>query len=209
MNALLSTAVGNVRHWYLPLIIGILLILLGIDVFSTPAASYLTLTIIFSLSFLVTGIMQIIFSISNREELSSWGWHLVGGILYALLGLLLLLRPEISVVTLPFIVGFFVLFHSVNALGWAYELKSLSIARWGNTVVPAVLGIIFSFILLWNPLFAGLSLVVWTGLAFVFAGIAAIVLSFQLKNIKDMTGRLADLVKSRYQRIKKKSREQR
>ena len=185
MNALLSAVVGAVKHWYIPLIIGILLILLGIDVFSTPVGSYLALTIIFSLSFLVTGLMQIVFSILNRQELSSWGWHLVGGILYALFGLLLLSRPEISVVTLPFIVGFFVLFHSVNALGWAYDLKRLGVQNWGNTAIAAVLGIIFSFILLWNPLFAGLSLVIWTGLAFVFTGIAAIVLSLQLKKVKD------------------------
>jgi uncharacterized membrane protein HdeD (DUF308 family) len=205
MNALLSTVVGTVKHWYIPLIIGVLLIILGIDVLSTPVGSYLTLTIIFSLSFLVTGLMQIIFSISNRQELSSWGWHLVGGILYVLFGLLLVSRPEISVVTLPFIVGFFVLFHSINALGWAYQLKRLGVRSWGNTAIAAVLGIIFSFILLWNPVFAGLSLVIWTGLAFIFTGIAAIVLSVQLKKLKDITGEVADHVKTRYQNIKKES----
>jgi uncharacterized membrane protein HdeD (DUF308 family) len=179
----LKSAREAIRHWYIPLIFGILLLIVGIDVLATPVAAYLTLSWLFSLSFLVTGILQVAFSIANRDRIHSWGWLLAGGILYILIGLLLLSQPQISIVTLPFIVGFYILFQSVNALGWAYDLKHMGVARWGNVALLGVLGIIFSFILLWNPVFAGLSLAIWTGFAFVFAGVAAILLSFQLKRL--------------------------
>src|SRR5216684_2551730 len=110
----LEAAVNSIKHWYIPLIIGLVLILLGVYVFVTPLASYLTLSIVFSASFLVSGILQITFSIANSKELNSWGWYLAGGILYALFGILLVSRPEISITTLPFVVGFFVLFKSAN-----------------------------------------------------------------------------------------------
>jgi uncharacterized membrane protein HdeD (DUF308 family) len=198
----LKTVVSSIKHWWIPLIIGVVLAGAGIYVFATPLASYLALSIIFSVSFLVSGILQMTFAIANRKELNSWGWYLAGGILYTLFGILLVSRPEISIVTLPFVVGFFVLFKSANALAWAYDLNSMGIKNWGNIAIVAVLGLIFSFILLWNPLFAGLSLVIWTGLAFLLTGIASIMLSFHLKKIKDIPGKISDDLKQRIESIK-------
>ena len=203
----LKTAIGSVKHWYIPLIIGLLLIVMGISVFATPLASYLTLSALFSVSFLISGILQIIFSLANRREMDSWGWHLVGGILYTLFGLLLINRPEISITTLPFVVGFFVLFASANALAWAYDLRKMGSASWGSIAALGVLGMLFSFILLWNPLFAGLSLVIWTGMAFVFAGIAAIMLSIQLKKVKDVPAKVSEELRRRYDSIRKEYHE--
>jgi uncharacterized membrane protein HdeD (DUF308 family) len=151
---------------------------------------------------LKTVVSWMTFAIANRKELNSWGWYLAGGILYTLFGILLISRPEISIVTLPFVVGFFVLFKSANALAWAYDLNSMGIKNWGNIAIVAVLGLIFSFILLWNPLFAGLSLVIWTGLAFLLTGIASIMLSFHLKKIKDIPGKISDDLKQRIESIK-------
>jgi uncharacterized membrane protein HdeD (DUF308 family) len=198
----LGTVVNSIKHWYIPLIIGVVLAGSGIYVFATPLASYLALSLIFSFSFLVSGILQMTFAIANSKELNSWGWYLAGGILYTLFGILLVSRPEISIVTLPFVVGFFMLFKSANALAWAYDLKSMGIKNWGNIAIVAVLGLIFSFILLWNPLFAGLSLVVWTGLAFLLTGFASIMLSFHLKKIKDIPGKISDDLKQRIESIK-------
>lgn len=180
----LKTAADAIKHWYIPLIFGIILLLVGIDVLMTPLASYLTLAAVFSIAFLVSGLLQLLFAITNIGRLHSWGWYLAGGILYSIIGLLLVSRPQISIDTLPFFVGFFVLFQSVNALAWAYDLKHLGVKSWGSVAILGVLGIIFSFILLWNPLFAGLSLVIWTGMAFIFGGIAAIMLSIHLKRLK-------------------------
>ena len=198
----LEAAAYSIKHWYLPLLIGLVLLLLGIYVFITPLASYLALSLIFSISFLVSGILQITFSIANRKELNSWGWYLAGGILYTLFGLILVGRPEISIVTLPFVVGFFLLFKSVNAIAWAYDLKNMGVPQWGSIAFVAVLGLIFSFILLYNPIFAGVSLVVWTGLAFVFAGFASILLSIQLKKAKNKSGKISADLKQRIESIK-------
>lgn len=199
----LKTAMDAVKHWYIPLIIGLIFILLGIYVLATPAASYLTLSLVFSLSFLVSGILEIVFSIANRKEMDSWGWYLAGGVLYSLLGILLLSRPEISLITLPFVVGFYVLFYSASALGWAYDLRNMGIMGWGNVAVAGVLGIILSFILLWNPLFAGFSLVLWTGIAFLMIGLSGIMFSLHLKKIKNMPGKLSEELKNRIENIKK------
>lgn len=198
----LETIVDSVKHWYIPLIIGIILMLVGIYVFTTPLTSYLALTVLFSVSFFVSGLLQIVFSIVNREELPSWGWHLAGGVLYTLFGIFLMSRPEITIVTLPYIVGFYVLFQSVSLLGWSFDLKKMEIDNWGYLTFVSILGIIFSFILLRNPVFAGGTLVAWTGIAFLVSGIGSIMLSLKLKKVKDLPGKVSDELKKRIQNIK-------
>ena len=203
----LTTAIDSVKHWYVPLIIGILLVLVGFYVFATPLISYLTLSVLFSVSFFVSGLLQVSFSIANRKNMDNWVWYLVGGILYFLFGLLLVSRPEISILTLPYVIGFCMLFLSANALGWAYDLKNSGVLNWGNVAIAGVLGLLFSFILIWNPLFAGLSLVIWTGMSFVVAGISSIMLAFHLKKIKDIPGKISEDLKTRILKIKKEFEE--
>jgi len=39
---------------------------------------------LFSWSFIVSGILEIIFALQNKNEVDGWGWYLTVGILYAL-----------------------------------------------------------------------------------------------------------------------------
>ena len=46
------------RLWFLPLITGILFIVVGIWIFKTPMESYLTLSIFFAVTFLISGLFR-------------------------------------------------------------------------------------------------------------------------------------------------------
>src|SRR5690554_4134858 len=98
-NLFLKQIKQSVKHWYLHLIIGIVFIATGILAFTYPAQSYLALTIVFSVSFLVSGIMEITFATANRNVLENWGWTLVLGIFTTLVGIMLLANPAVSAVT--------------------------------------------------------------------------------------------------------------
>jgi uncharacterized membrane protein HdeD (DUF308 family) len=201
-NSFFKTIRTSIKHWYIPLIIGILLILLGFYTISTPVAAFLTLAILFSWSFIISGILEIIFAVQNKDEVDGWGWYLTGGILYTLFGILLIANPLLSASTLAFIVGFYALFKSFQLLSFSFDLKNYGSKSWGWSLLFAILGIIFSFILLWNPLFAGFSLVIWTGMAISTVGFAACVFAFQLKSLKDIPKKLPDEWKERYQKLK-------
>ncbi len=171
------------RHWYLLLILGIILIVVGIWVFSTPVLSYATLSILFAVSFFVTGILEIVYAVSNRKEVNNWGWSLVGGIIDLLIGILLMALPLTSMLFLAFYVGFGILFRSVMAIGKAIDLKNQRIGDWGYLLFIGILGLLFSFVLIWNPLFAGFTIVFYTGIAFIIVGIFEIYFSFRLRKI--------------------------
>lgn len=203
MANFLKTIRESIKYWYIPLIIGILLMVLGFYLFTVPMETYFTLAMLFSISFIVSGLLDIVFSIQNHKTLSGWGWYLVGGILTLALGIYLVTYPEIPVTILPFVVGFTLLFRSFLALGYSFDLRDMRILSWGNVALASVAGIIFSFLLLASPFFTGLSLVVLTALSFIFVGIASIVLSLDLKKIKDMPERISSELKERLYSVQK------
>ena len=180
-NLLLRRVKKAVKHWYLHLIIGIVLILTGIWTFSRPLQSYFALTIIFSVSFLISGIMEMTFAISNRKIVENWGWTLALGILTTIVGILLFTNPDISAITLPLYIGFMLLFHSIWAIASAIDIKSYGVTGWGTLLFIGILGAIFSFIVIWKPAFGGMTIVIWTGLALLTTGVFNLFLSIKMR----------------------------
>ena len=190
---IIKRAKSSTKHWYLSLIVGILFIGVGIWVFITPVSSYLALSILFSLTIFVSGIFEIIYSISNRKEIDNWGWVLTGGIIDLLFGIWLMASPLLSIAILPFVVGFMLMVRAIMAIGFSFDLKDVAKSGWGWLLALSIIGLLFSFVLLWNPAFAGLTLVIWTGCAFVTLGFYRIILSFKLMHLYKLSKKISRL----------------
>lgn len=174
----------RVKNWYLTLITGILFIGIGIWVMATPIGAFLTLAWLFSFGFIFSGITDIIYSITNRKTIKSWGWLLVLGILTFLIGFHLMLRPGLTALVLCYYIGFWLLFRSIMHIGNAIELKDQGVKNWLWILVLGILGIVFSFILLWNPTVTSIATSFWLGFGFIALGLLQIVLGFGLRKIK-------------------------
>jgi len=184
-TTILNSAQSAVKNWWISLLLGILYIIAGIWVFQTPLASYVSLSIVFSVFIFASGISQIVFSISNKNEIQGWGWYLAGGILDLIIGILLITHPLMTMAILPFYVGFWLLFQGFMAIGLSFQFKSAGMPSWGWLLFLGFLTLLFSFLLLANPVFAGLSIVYMTAFALITAGIFRIFLAFDLKKIKN------------------------
>jgi uncharacterized membrane protein HdeD (DUF308 family) len=182
-TSILATTKSVIKHWYLILLAGVIFIAAGIWVASTPLSAYLALSILFSVSFILIGLMEVIFAIANHKEMKGWGWLLVYGLFNLLIGGILAYDPLISITTLPLYVGFVVLFRSITTIGVSLDRENYGIPGTGSLLWLGILGVFFSFILLWNPAFAGLSLVIWTAIALITAGIYSIYFSILLKKL--------------------------
>jgi uncharacterized membrane protein HdeD (DUF308 family) len=117
--------------------------------------------------------------------MKGWGWNLVYGITNVSIGIILISNPTISIASLPIYVGLTVLFRSALAIGTSLDLSGYGVPGAGSLLAIGILGMIFSFILLKNPDFAGLSLVSWTTITLLMAGIYSIYYSLQLKKLND------------------------
>ena len=184
MNTTVTSMQEDVKYWYIPAIIGLILIIVGIYLFTVPAETYVVLIGLFIASFIIGGLLEIVLAIANASTLSGWGWYLVGGILMFLTGLVLAAQPEVSAATLPLFAGFALLFKSLETLGFAFDLKGRGY-KWGALAVASVLGGLFAVFLLSYPGITAISLSIITALAFVFTGLSGIVLSSNLKGVKN------------------------
>jgi|SRR5690625_2334232 len=190
-----------IKHWYIPLLVGIFFVIAGIIAFTSPVTSLLALSILFAISFLFGGISEIIFSVSNRNRLYNWGWSLTFGIITLLLGILLLSRPELSLSVLIFYIGFTILFRSVASISFAIDLKRYGIQNWGGLLILGILGGIFSFVLLFNPGLAGITIVWFVALSFFFSGLFHILFSFQLRRVHRRSRKISKDLQKRYRQL--------
>ena len=173
----------DIKNWWVLLLLGILFIGVGIFTFINPLESYVTLSVIFAASMLVSGVFQCVFAIGNRNEIDGWGWQLALGIMEFIIGIILLFNVNLTMAVLPFYVGFWLLFRSFALIGFSFELKSYRIMDWGYYLIFGLLVALLSWFIILNPMFGGLTIVTWTGIALIVAGIAHIMLSLKLKKV--------------------------
>lgn len=109
---------------------------------------------------------------------------------------------------MAFYIGFVILFRSVSAIGFAMDIKRYGNKNWVVLLILGILGSIFSFILIWNPLFAGMSVVVLIALSFMFAGLFSIFLSLQLRKLHKSSKKISAKLQSRYDDLMRDLREE-
>ena len=170
----------NNRYWWLMLIIGIISIICGIWVFRNPIESYFAMAVYFSFIFILYGINEIIQAFSN-QHLPYWGWRIVIGLIDLIIGFILLSNIFWTVDLLPYLVGIVLMFTGINFIGQSSILSAKKQKSWGWVLTGGILTLLFAFLIIFHPLFGILDLIFWTGLAFIFGGISAIVYAFALK----------------------------
>lgn len=210
METLLLKSIKHaVKYWYIPLLVGLLFVIVSIIVFASPLSSLVTLSILFALSFLFGGLAETGFSIANRRQMENWGWSLAFGIITLAVGILLLLNTALSITALAIYIGFVILFRSIAAISFSLDIKKYGGRQWAGLLVFGIIGTVFSFILLWNPLFAGMSVVILIGLSFLFGGLFSIFFAFQLrklrKHTKELSAKLQDRIHELQEDIRKES----
>lgn len=198
----LSFVKGSVRLWFIPLVVGILFVLLGVISFINPSTSLFTLGILFSLTFMIGGVFEMIFSLENRFRMYNWGWKLVMSILTFMIGLLLYFKPEISILTLSLYVGFLILFRSFAAISFAMDFRRYANRSWLGLLVFGILGVLAAFFLLWNPIWVAIYTVILLALNLSFAGIFSIYYGLELRKIKKVSRKMSPEIRDRINQLK-------
>ena len=168
------------KYWWLMLIIGILSVFCGIWVFRNPIESYFALTTYFCIMFILFGINEIVHAFANPRY-RNWGWGLATGIIDVIIGCIFLANLEWATDILPYAVGFILMFLGIDFIGWSTQMQSLKVRNWGWVLTGGILTLIFSFLIIFHPLFGVFNIIIWTGLAFIFGGISAIMFSLALR----------------------------
>ena len=183
MNELVGGLGYAVKNWWMSLLLGLLYIAVALCLLFAPVSSYVALSVIFSISILVSGILEIFFAVGNKKIINSWGWYLAGGIIDLLIGIYLVFYPLVSMKLIPFIVAFWLMFRGFSATGYSMDLKRYGTRNWGWYMVFGILAILCSIGVIWQPALGAFTLVYMIAYALLIIGIFRVMLSFELKSL--------------------------
>lgn len=173
-----------VVHWWLFLVAGVLCLVTGIVVFVFPLESYVTLSIIFGVLMLVVGAAKLIAAVTSGNYFLMKGYVIIGGLLDLILGLFLCIYPGVTLVMLPIMMGFWMLYNSFMLFSFSDDLGTLQVPGGGLVTAGGILLLILSVLVLVNPFGAGIAtVVVLAGSGLILFGFLLCSLSVKLKDL--------------------------
>ena len=90
LDSWIESSKQAVRYWWLLLLVGIALFVIGMLTFVFPARSYVGMSMLFGWVILLAGILEVVISTANRHFITGRGWMLAGGIIQIVLGVILI-----------------------------------------------------------------------------------------------------------------------
>lgn len=185
METSTSNVIRNIiNHWWLILLAGILLVVLGIWIIVSPFQSFFDISIPISAGMIATGILEMIFSIRNRKSIKGWIWLLTSGIIDSFIGLCLYNFSFVTMVMLPLIISIWILFRGIVATGYALYIRSYGIKSWRWLACIAITIILLTLLIQLYPVYGIKTLISYTGIGFILSGMFRVYLAFKLKQLK-------------------------
>lgn len=181
----LSRRAGRmIRHWWLMLLVGILVIIAGILVFVFPAQSYFALGVLFGILMLLSGAAQLVIAGTSGNYLVMRSYVVIGGVVDLLLGLFLCIYPGVTMVVLPVFLGIWMLYHSFIIIAFGGDMDTFRIPDGGLVVIGGILLLLLSIMVLINPLGTGVETVLLlTGIGIIIFGALLCVLSMKMRDM--------------------------
>jgi uncharacterized membrane protein HdeD (DUF308 family) len=169
---------GLASSWWLFLVIGILWILFGMFVLSYNVGSLLALAVFAGVTFVMTGITQML--AAGRADSWRWLW-VVGGALSIIAGILAFVWPGATLLVLSVILAWFLVFKGiVDTVG---ALASIGRPWWWVTLILGILELLLG---IWAAGYPGRSLFVFVnlvGIYAVFYGFTELFAAFDLRGL--------------------------
>ena len=176
---------GVTRAWWLFLILGVLWILFGMFVLSYNVGSLLALAIFAGVTFIMTGINQIL--ASGRVE--GWRWlYLVGGALSIIAGIIAFVWPGRTLLVISVVLAWFLVFKGIVDI--VASLSNHGRPYWWMTLILGILELLLG---IWAVGYPGRALVVFVNLVGIYAifyGFTELFAAFDLRGLGRRIDRL-------------------
>lgn len=166
------------KYWWVILVRGIVLILLGVAMLIWPKQSVWVFAIIFVAYLFIDGIMSIFQGFSARKSGQSGTGDFVVGALAILAGIVILVWPKESATVIAFIVAFWALLAGISGIAGGLALRKQPGSGWGWFLTWGVLALVFGIIVLFNPAALLVSLLWLVAIWAIMAGIVFAIASF-------------------------------
>lgn len=156
------------RAWLL--IVSLLTIALGVYVLFNPIEALLGLAIYIGIAFILMGFGYLMLF----QEFKSY-LYLAISLLDIIVGILLLINIGITVITLPLIIAFWMLFNGISQFVESWRMKESTSPAWQWFLISGVISIMFALFVVFNPVISMVAVTTIIGIYFVIHGILEMV----------------------------------
>lgn len=129
---------------------GILAIIFGLVALFYPGITLAALGIYFAITLIVGGSSLIFGAIKNRNMDRRWKMYLLEGVVGILIGLIILIRPEVVATVFVTVMGIWAL---IIGFIFLFTFFRSHLAAWSNTfvLVVSIISLLTGFIIILNP----------------------------------------------------------
>jgi len=174
------------EFWWIVLLRGIALTVLGGLLIAKPGLTVIVLVQFLGAYFLVDGVFSVFHSIKGRKYMQGWGWGIFMGALEILTGIIVFTNPLVSTIVtasvLVYSVAFMAILFGVLGIVTGIQVRKEIKGEWAM-IAGGVLAIIFSVILIMNPMASMSVYLIVMGVMALMGGLIQIFASFQIRKI--------------------------
>ncbi|MCD7812966.1 MAG: DUF308 domain-containing protein [Lachnospiraceae bacterium] len=172
---------------FLTMLVGILFVL-------NPGGTGSTIALIAGIAILLSGIVDIIRYISDREYGFLMSGSLFGGVIKCVLGLFAVTHTGTIITLLTYILSVFVIIGGVNCLESSLQLKKARVSAWGVNMVLSAVILVAGIFMLFFPFDAASTAIMIVGVILIADGLNELLTSWRLKKIgKEFARTVKDL----------------
>jgi len=175
-DADLSSQETLTTPWWMILIEGIALIIIGLLLLAQPGMSTVVIVQILGIYWLIMGIIRIV---SIFVDSAQWGWKLLAGVLGIIAGIIVIQHPLWSTAVLTSTV-ILILGLTGLVIGIISLVQAIQGAGWGTGIL-GIISIVLGLVLLANYWELAFSLPITLGVLSIVGGIAAIFGAFRVR----------------------------
>ncbi len=175
------------RKWWEKLAMGIVAIIFGIVAFVLPEMTLLTITMLFGAFALLIGFISLFTGIFGKEMGSARWLFVLQGILGIIIGIIALTWPDMTVLFLAYLIGFWAIIFGVFEIVAAFAAPQDAMVKQnmskGLLVVSGIISLLFGLIIVIFP-GAGVLAILWIIAAYAIVfGIINVVMGFQDRKV--------------------------
>lgn len=142
---------------------------------------------------LIYGVIQIlVYLISRERSIVSQGMMLLG-IIVSVIGIWILVRPEMIIMAVPVIVGILIVIHGLHNVVQAIALKKDGYEGWWIACLMGVLTAVLGGILIYNPFTVVDTIVRLIGIFLIYDGLSDMWIISRVFKVKKGKDRVVDV----------------
>ncbi len=112
------------RSWFFPLLLSVVELGAGLYLVRHPAVSFATFILLAGLVLIVRGVFEVVMAVTDGHAATHKMLLVIGGVLSALVGIILLLQPVEGGVTFVWVLGLYALVTGPVLVALAVDVKS-------------------------------------------------------------------------------------